>query len=134
MKLRGVTYNRKVDGKEEVGVIAEQFRHLGRRDADEADLHAAGAHAVGPRRLVLVVHERREDKRDVALHLFTARPLHLVPGARQDGRDVGHVDARHVVELLFQIRHHRRHARERIETRSVAADHGVFADEPAARF
>ena len=117
--------------EDEIAVVGEQLRHLRRRDADEADLDALRAHAIGPRGFVLVIDERREHERDVALHFFAARPLHVVAGARQDGRDVGHVDAGHVVELLLEIRHHRRHARERIEPRSVPADDGVLADEPA---
>ena len=93
-----------------------------------------GAHPIGPGGFVLVIDQRRQHQRDVALHLVAARPLHLVAGARQNRRDVGHVDARHVVEFLLQIRHHRRHARERIETRSVAADDGILAHEPAMGF
>ena len=92
------------------------------------------AHAIGPGGLVLVVDQRRQHERDVAVHFLAARPLHLVAGARQDGRDVGHVHARHVVELLLQIRHHRRHARERLEPRSVSADDRVLADETAIGF
>ncbi len=120
--------------EDEVAVILEQLRHLRRGDADEPDLDAARAHPVGPRGFVLVIDQRRQHERDVAVHQLAARPRHLVAGARQDGGDVRHVDARHVVELLLQIRHDRRHARKRIEPRSVAADDGVLADEPAIRF
>ena len=97
-------------------MLLEQLRHLRRRDADEADLDAFRAHAIGPGRFVLVIDERRQHERDVAGEFVAARPFHLVAGARQDGGDVGHVDARDVVELLLEPGHHRRHARKRIET------------------
>jgi hypothetical protein len=120
--------------EDEVAVIDEQFGHFRRGDADEPHLDAAGAHPIGPRGFVLVIDERGQDERHVAGHQIVARPLHIVAGTRQDGREVRHVHARHVVKLLLQVRGHGRHARKRIETRSVAAHDGVFADEAAVRF
>ena len=119
--------------EDEIAVVHEELGHLRRRDADETDLHALGAHLVGPPGFVLVVDERRQHERDVAVHHFFARPLHLVPGAGQDGRQIRHVHAGDVVKLLLDIDGRAGHARKRIETRSVAADHGVLTDEPAAR-
>ena len=114
-------------------MIGEQLGHFRRRDADEPDLHAAGAHPVGPRGLVLVIDQRRQHERDVAIDHFATRPTDVVAGAGEDRRDVGHVDAGDVVELLLEIRHHGRDARERIEPRSVSADHRVLADKPSIR-
>ena len=116
-------------------MISEEIGHLGRRDADEADLRAASAHPIGPGRFVLVVDQRRQHERHVPVDgIAASRPLDLVPRAREDGRDVGHVDARHIVILLFHVRNDRGHPRKRVEPRPVAADDGVLADEPAVRF
>ena len=122
--------------EDEVAVVGEQLRHLRRRDAEEAHAHAARAHAVRPRRLVPVVDERRQHERHIGVRRVAgvARPDHLMAGAGENRRDVGHVHARHVVKLFLEIANNRRDARERIEARSVAADDGVFADEPAIGF
>ena len=53
--------------EDEVAVAVEQLRHLRRRDADEPDLDAARAHPIGPRRFVLVIDQRRQHERDVAI-------------------------------------------------------------------
>jgi hypothetical protein len=92
--------------QEEIAVIGEQLGHLRRRDADEPDLHPARAHPVGPRGLVLVIDQRRQHERDVAIEHLATRPADVVAGAGEDRRDVGHVDAGDVVELLLEIRHH----------------------------
>ena len=115
----------------EIAVVGEELRHLRRRDADEADLHAARAHAVGPRRLVLVIDQRREHERDIGVGLGATGESHFMAAARENRGGVSQVDARHVVELFLEIRHHGRHARKRIEPRSVTADDRVLADEPA---
>ena len=120
--------------EDEIAVFGEQLGHLRRRDADEPDLHAARAHPVGPRRLVLVVDKRRQYQRHVAVEDLAARPFHVVARAVENRRDIGHVDARHVMEPLLEIRHHGRHARKRIEPRSVSTDHRVLADKTSIGF
>ena len=68
-------------------MIDEQVGQFGRGEADETD-RAPRARMIGPRRLAAVVDERREDEGDVARRQVAARPGHVVPGARQDGRGV----------------------------------------------
>ncbi len=120
--------------QDEVAVAFEEVRHLRGGDADEADLHAAGAHPVRPRRFGLVVDQRRQHQRDVAVVLFATGPDHFMAGARQDRSDIGQVDAGNVVELFLEIRHHFRDACERIEPRSVSANDRIFARESAIGF
>ena len=67
----------------EIAVVGEELRHLRRRDADEADLHAARAHAVGPRRLVLVIDQRREHERDIGVGLGATGESHFMAAARE---------------------------------------------------
>src|SRR5580765_3886136 len=73
---------------QEVSMILEELRHLRRREPYEADAQAAFAGLVGPRGFLLVVHERRQHERDVAVDLFFARVRDLVPGAIGDGSQI----------------------------------------------
>ena len=120
--------------QDEVAVIDKQRRHLRGGDADEPYFDSAGAHLVGPRGLALVIDQRRENQRDVPVDRLIPCPPHLVAGARQDGRQIRHVDARHVMKLFLEVSSRARDARKRIQPGSVAANNCVLADEPAIRF
>ena len=81
-------------------MVAEELRHLGRRDADEPHLDAARAHLVGPRGFVLVIDERRQDQRDVAVGDRSPRvQITSCPARARIAADVRHVHARDIVKL-----------------------------------
>ena len=115
---------------EEVGVGKEQVRQLGGGQAHEAHARAARARGVGPARLVAVVDERREDEGEVALEDGVAGEGDLVARAGQDGGQVGHGDARHVVDAPAQGAGEAGDLREGTQPRPVSAHDRVLVDEP----
>ena len=121
----------------EIAVIGEELRHLRGRDSNEPDFDAACAQRVGPRGFMPMIDDRRQHEREIRadrrVGVRTARPDDLVSRARQDGGNVGHVHAGHIVELLFEIRNDAGDARERHQPGPVPADYRILTDEPAVR-
>jgi len=118
---------------DEVRVIAEQLRQLRRGQPHEADVNAAGASLVRPRRLVLVIDERTEHDRYVGAVEPAARPDHLVPLLRENRREIRQMHAGCVVHPPFHHGDHARHARKRLETRAIPADNRIFRDDAMCR-
>ena len=106
----------------------KQLRQLRRRQADEPYPNTAGPHLVGPRRLVLVIHERAEDDGDIRFDHFPARPHHVVAVLREDPGEIGEVHAWNVVHPLLEHTDHPRHAGKRQQPRAIAAHDCVFRD------
>ena len=75
-----------------------------------------------------MVNERREHDGDVAIDRLIARPAHLVAVGGEDGREVAHHHARHVMETVLHLRKDVRDFRKRLETGSVPAHNRVFRD------
>src|SRR3954463_14215243 len=79
-----------------------------------------------------MIDERRQGNGHVAIHELARRRSDLVSGQTRERGGVSEMQARQVVKPALEPRDDGCDLRKRAEPRTVAAGHGVLADEAAA--
>jgi len=114
---------------EEVGVIAEEFRHFRTGEANETNPESSPACFGGPLRFAAVVHEGGKDESHICRGQIAASKRDVMAVGGKNCGQVAHLDAGQVEPALFEVAENPCHFREGNKSRSVASGHGILCNQ-----